>query len=179
MSNIAHVLVGNAKFTKGYADVLTKGIDAKLAARKPKGNAITGASIDTNHPAFVYGHLSLYFARLPEILGVPAPEGIRAPEHWEPLFKAGAPCHDDPEGKIYPTWDAVLAQFNKGSDLALGVLAQATESTFYSETTDPSRKERFPYVGNLVAFLVMGHPMMHLGQISTWRRCYGLPSALG
>lgn len=177
MSNIANVLVGNAKFVKGYAEVLTKGIDPKIAARKPKGNALTGASIDTNHATFVYGHLSLYFARLPEILGVPAPEGIRAPEQWEPLFKAGAPCQDDPEGKIYPAWDTVLSQFNKGTDLALNVLSQASNDKFFSETTDPTRKDRFPYVGNLVAFLVMGHPMMHLGQVSAWRRCYGLPSA--
>ncbi len=178
MSNFASVLVSNAKFTKGYADALAKGIDTKVASRKPKGNAITGQSIDTNHPTFVYGHLSLYFARLPEILGVAAPAGIRAPEEWEPLFKAGAPCQDDPEGKIYPSWDTVLSQFNRGSDLALGVLAQAADAKMFAEMTDPARKERFPYVGTLVNFLVLGHPMMHLGQVSAWRRCYGLPSAL-
>lgn len=178
MSNIAQVLVSNAKFVKGYADALAKGIDPKVAARKPKGNAITGAIIDTNHPTFVYGHLSLYCARFPELLGVAAPEGIRAPEQWEPLFKAGAVCQDDPEGKMYPSWESVLAQYNRGSELLMGVLAHVTDAKLSAETTDPARKERFPYVGSLVNFLMLGHPMMHLGQVSAWRRCYGLPSAM-
>jgi hypothetical protein len=35
----------------------------------------------------------------------------------------------------------------------------------------------FPTVGGAVNFLCGGHNMMHLGQISTWRRAAGLGSA--
>jgi hypothetical protein len=37
--------------------------------------------------------------------------------------------------------------------------------------------ELFPTLGSLYNFYVGGHMMMHLGQISTWRRMMGLGAA--
>ena len=39
-------------------------------------------------------------------------------------------------------------------------------------------KERFPVLGQAVLFLCNNHQMMHLGQISAWRRVMGLGSAM-
>ena len=35
----------------------------------------------------------------------------------------------------------------------------------------------FPLLGGRVLFMCNNHLMMHLGQISAWRRCMGLPAA--
>ncbi len=37
--------------------------------------------------------------------------------------------------------------------------------------------DRFPTLGALANFLMNNHVMMHIGQVSTWRRAMGLPSA--
>ena len=36
-------------------------------------------------------------------------------------------------------------------------------------------RELFPTIGAVVAFYLAGHVLNHLGQLSTWRRCIGLP----
>ena len=38
-------------------------------------------------------------------------------------------------------------------------------------------RELFPTLGAVVAFYLAGHVMNHLGQLSAWRRCIGLPPA--
>jgi uncharacterized damage-inducible protein DinB len=35
----------------------------------------------------------------------------------------------------------------------------------------------FPVTGPTLIFMLNNHTMMHLGQVSTWRRCMGLPPA--
>ncbi|MBZ0172257.1 MAG: hypothetical protein K8E66_07760, partial [Phycisphaerales bacterium] len=37
--------------------------------------------------------------------------------------------------------------------------------------------EVFPTLSQLTNFILLGHSMMHLGQMSTWRRAIGLGSA--
>jgi hypothetical protein len=43
--------------------------------------------------------------------------------------------------------------------------------------TEGRMKELFPTLGSMHAFLVGGHIMMHLGQVSAWRRMLGLAPA--
>lgn len=174
------VLTSGATFTLGYAEALSKGIEPNVAARKPR-SATPGAPdglVDCNTPLFVYAHLGLYHARICELLQLPAPEGIRAPEGWEELFKAGAPCHHDPEGTRYPAWNVVSEHYFRSAKLAIEAMAHAKDEQLIAITADETRRGRFPTVGSMINFLLLGHPMMHLGQVSTWRRCMGLPSAL-
>lgn len=176
MGTHADILASGARFTLGYAELLAKGIDAKIASSKPLGQ--DGKLIDCNHPLFLYGHLGLYHARVCDALNLPAPEGIRAPQGWEELFKAGAPCHHDPERTKYPAWDTVWQHYHRSAQLAIEVMGQAHDAQLVASTADEARRARFPFVGSAINFLLLGHPMMHLGQISTWRRCMGLPSAM-
>jgi hypothetical protein len=39
--------------------------------------------------------------------------------------------------------------------------------------------QHFPTVADMIAHLMTTHPCVHLGQLSAWRRYYGLPSVLG
>jgi hypothetical protein len=129
---------------------------------------------DMNHPAFCVGHLAIYANRVLEMIGradlkIDMPFGD---EH----FKNGAPCVAQ-DGR-YPSKDVICDTFFKGWRTVLAALPSADDAAFRRENPAEGRfKEMFPTVGGAVNFLAGGHNMMHLGQISTWRRSAGLGSA--
>lgn len=163
------ILAPLCKFSAGYADILLKDIKAETFARKPD-------AIDTNHPAFVYGHLALYPERLLDLIG----QGSLAQpdQKFMDAFAAGKPCIDDSEGTVYPAMDAIVARFRLRHEAVLSPLADAPDEVFARTNPNEKMRDRFPTIGMLCTFLVNGHIMMHLGQISAWRRCMGLPSVM-
>ena len=84
------------KLSLGYGERLLKGVTASQFARFASSD---GVAIESNHAAFIYGHLSLYAPRILKDLGAAAPE---TPEGFELVFSKDAKCVDDPEGTIYP-----------------------------------------------------------------------------
>jgi len=174
MGAFSDTLADLTTFSCGYADLLLKGVDAKIAARKPRlGERV----IDTNHPTFVFGHLAIYPARIFAVTGADA-KAVEVPPSWTDLFKAGVPCQDDPEGRIYPSLDAVASHFMQGYKAAAAHLRNVPEALLSSPNPNEQQRGRFPTIGTLLSFYTLGHVMMHLGQVSAWRRCYGLPSAM-
>ena len=129
---------------------------------------------DMNHPAFRVGHLAIYANRVLEMIGradlkIDMPFGD---EH----FKNGAPCVAQ-DGR-YPAKEVVSETFFKGWRTVLAALPSVDDAVFSRENPAEGRfKEMFPTVGGAVNFLAGGHNMMHLGQVSTWRRAAGLGSA--
>jgi hypothetical protein len=108
---------------------------------------------EVNHPAFVVGHLGLYLNKTLELVG--RADACVAPPFEVSTFEDGAPCVE--------------------LDAVRGTAAE----TFAAENPMEGRmKEMFPTIGVAVNFLVNNHVMMHLGQISTWRRLMGLGSAM-
>jgi len=158
---------------RGYAERLLKDVPDHMYARKPTWG-LGGKEIDTNHPAWVFGHLALYPPRIVQMLGgsVEPP-----PAAFEPLFKNGAPCLDDPRGTVYPSMAAINAEFFRQTDAALAALAKATDKQLEAPTPDETARKHFPTVGEMCLFMLNNHVAMHLGQISAWRRCMGLPPA--
>jgi hypothetical protein len=180
MSRHSQNLVPSAKRVAQYAELMLKDVDPAKAGSKPRG--LQNVVIDTNTPTFVFGHLAIYPARVLSLLGRPESEvaAIKVSEQWEALFKAGAPCEDDVENTKYPSLAAVSAHFLKAHAAAMHALATATsDEPLLAPFPDPARREVFPTVGAAVNFLMVGHPMVHLGQVSAWRRCMGLGAAMG
>src|SRR4051812_19662789 len=177
MGQYLDLVLAGAKRGRIYAEKLVVGIKPEQAGRKPHFEA-GGAPVmvDTNHPLFVLGHLSLYPVRIMKFAGLEG--GPAAPAGGEEIFKAGGPCHDDPDGKIYPKWEAVMAQYYSATDAMLAALAKADDKVLLAPTPDEKMRERFPQAGAAMAFMLNNHVMMHMGQISVWRRCFGLPSAM-
>ncbi|MDX2116319.1 MAG: DinB family protein [Planctomycetota bacterium] len=163
------ILVPLNRFSLGYAQALLKDIKPADFARQPKG-------IDTNHPAFVFGHLAIYPDRLLEMLG--RADLARPDAHYVDLFAAGKPCTDDPQGKIYPEMEQIVARFNTRYEALNPVLAEIPNEVFEGVNPNEKHRDRFPTLGMFTAFLVGSHIMMHMGQVSAWRRCMGLPSAM-
>jgi hypothetical protein len=178
MGQIGEMVAAAASRALRYGDAMTKGVTPEIAARKPTGYR-DGKSftIDTNHPAFVFGHLSLYPARLWTLRGLD-PGPVTPASDWLELFKAGSPCKDDPGATIYPAWPAILARFREGYDIVIKELPKVSNEDFFRENADPRSKEVFPSVGMALTFMFGSHLMVHFGQVSAWRRCFGLPSAM-
>jgi hypothetical protein len=159
------------------AEQLLKDVTPALFARKPRFEGASGARvIDANHPAFVYGHLATYPQRLLQLAGLDAsaPEVIM-PETYAGLFGAGNECRDDADGSIYPAMAEITERFFTSYRHTLEVLSTAGDEVFARENPMEGRmKAMFPTVGPAINFMVNSHIMMHLGQVSTWRRCFGL-----
>jgi hypothetical protein len=174
---INNMLAGSRRI-RGYAEKLAVGIDPKLAARKPRFDTTSGVVvIDTNHPSFVYGHLGLYPAKMLTKLGADG-SGIAPPQEWEELFKPGAKCIDDEKGTVYPAMSVLLSHFLRSTERAEVVMQSMDDSVLLKPNADEQRREMFPTDGAFVEFLLGPHVMLHFGQLSAWRRCNGLPSAM-
>lgn len=171
MGQIADTIVPNLRTSINLGGLLLKDVKPEIFARMPVQD---GKPVHMNHAAFNYGHLALYPARMMTMMGKDNAEAA-VPAEWEPLFKAGAECKDDPQGTIYPTMDAIVAAYNRGYNTLLNALGSVGDDVLLRQNPMEGRfREMCPTVGAAVAFLTMSHPMMHLGQVSAWRRMFGL-----
>ena len=157
-----------------YAEKLLKDVTPDKFARLA---SLGGSPIQSNHGAFIYGHLSLYAPQVTMHLGDVAPE-IVIPDGFEKLFSKDATCVDDPAGDIYPSQEQVTRCFIDGYRKTCAALREVSNEPLEQVNPTPGRLgERFPTVGSVVAFYCGGHLMLHLGQMSAWRRMMGLSPA--
>ncbi|MCC6676336.1 MAG: DinB family protein [Phycisphaerales bacterium] len=178
MTAFSECLASAGRFGRGYAKILLAGIEPGRFARKPRFETSAGVKVvDTNHPAFIFGHLSLYPARLFTLLGADA-KSVEAPAAWGDLFKAGAACRDDVDGTIYPAMEAITTRFFSAYEAAVEHVKSVPDDVLARVNPNEQARDRFPTIGVLVNFYLNGHVMMHMGQVSAWRRCVGLPSAM-
>lgn len=178
MGQVFEQIVTAGKRGRGLAEKMLAGITPQTFARKPRFESSAGTRIvDCNHPAFVFGHLSLYPARLYGLVGLDS-GSVAVPPEYTDLFKAGVECKDDPEGLIYPAMDGVTGVFFRNYDASYEKLATLEDELLQQPTPDERYRQHFPTIGVAVTFLLTSHFMMHMGQVSTWRRCFGLPSAM-
>jgi len=173
MGQIAQIITAPARIARGYGERLLVGIKPEQFARKA---VVNGKIIDANHAAWVYGHLATYPVKIAAMVGLD-PAKFGAPANFEELFKDGTQSLDDAAGTIYPAMESITSAFFKTHDALFEALAGVDDAKFTAATTDEKAKSRFPQVGGRVAFMCNNHLMMHFGQVSTWRRCVGLPAA--
>jgi len=172
MGAIAESIVKVAGMSILMGEQQLKDVTPQLFARKPRGEG--GTIINANHPAFVYGHLALYAKAIAEKARLDGSR-LAAPAGFEALFDQGKECHDDPSGTIYPPMKTITDAFFNGYKGLLEILPSVPDSTMLAP--NPTAK-RFPLIGEFCMFLLTSHIMMHLGQVSTWRRCVGLGSVM-
>ncbi len=174
MGRIGSMISEAAAMSTAYAERLLAGVRPEQFARLARPG---GAVLQSNHAAFVYGHLTLYPRRVVELLGAPA--GATAyPAEWEPLFKNGAECRDDADGRLYPPMKDVTERCFAAYAAAREALAAAADEKLLAANPSEGRmRELFPTLGGMLNFYLVGHVQMHLGQVSAWRRAMGLPAA--
>ena len=167
-----NIIADSLESALGYAQRLLKDIPVAEAARFARPG---GQTVESNHPCFIIGHLSLY---APKMLGQLDRDDLLVPAGFTDLFDKTAVCQNDPDGTIYPPFDAVTAFFLAGHQQLTAVLRGSDPSLFDRENpADGPLKKRFPTLSSVHAFYCGGHIMMHLGQLSAWRRMHGLPPA--
>jgi hypothetical protein len=169
-THVASALTPGFERAMGYAQALLAGVTPEIFARCPEGQG------EMNHPAFLYGHLALYPDRALPMMG--RPELAQPREGYEELFGPRARNQDDPGGAIYPPMDEIVGYFTERHETLKAALARTGDEVMSSETPDEKMRQTFPTVGSGVSFLIGGHLMMHLGQVSAWRRVMGLGPAM-
>jgi hypothetical protein len=157
-----------------YASRLIHGIPEGRFARLATPG---GQVVQSNHPAFVLGHLCLYPVKVTHLLGYDSTT-VKPPEGYEQLFSKDAKCVDDPTGSIYPPSEQIIQFFTTSYAVALEALRNANDAQLSAENpVDTPMKQLCPTLGSLLTFYMTGHVTTHLGQLSTWRRMEGLPAA--
>ncbi|MCR9197171.1 MAG: DinB family protein [Planctomycetaceae bacterium] len=170
--SIGQTIADSLRLTLGYSERLLKDVTPEMFARFA---APGGQTIASNHAAFVYGHLSLYAPRILGDLGLDAPA---IPETFQSVFSKYAQCTDDPDGSLYPAMEDVTTFFFDGYKAALTALANADDAVFQQDNPlGGVMAEKFPTMGSMHNFYVGGHVMIHMGQMSAWRRMQGLGPA--
>jgi hypothetical protein len=167
--SLGNIIADSLELGLGYAERLLEGVEADDFGRF----ASTGrVAIQSNHPAFIFGHLSLYAPQVIANLGKPTPE---VPDGFTELFSKDATCQDDGSGELYPAQDQITSFFFAGYRVAVEALRGADNGPLeIANPTGGRMTELFPTVGSMLAFYCGGHFMMHMGQLSAWRRMKGL-----
>lgn len=173
MGQYSTLIVHSARIASMYAQRLLAGVEASAFARTP---VVGGTLVQTNHPAWVFGHLATYPVKIGAMVGIVGP-GLAAPIGFEELFKDGTESKDDPSGSIYPSMEVVTKAFFSAHDALLAALGGIDDSLLLVETAEEKYRQRFPQVGSRLLFMCNNHIMMHMGQVSAWRRCMGLAPA--
>ncbi|MBX3391520.1 MAG: DinB family protein [Phycisphaeraceae bacterium] len=198
MGALADSIVESAKIGRRYADRLLKDVRPEQFARRP---IVGGREVETNHAAFVYGHLAVTNAWMATLMrvdeaglsvvsggsGVSGVSGVSGgggggavvsvPAGYEALFKDGVECRDDPEGSIYPPMKEITDVFFTTFDRLIGMVASAPDESLAVPTPDSKARAFVSTVGTAGVFMLNSHIMMHMGQVSVWRRCMGLGRA--
>ncbi|RLS34663.1 MAG: DinB family protein [Planctomycetota bacterium] len=170
--SIGNSIADSLALSLDYANRLLKEVPSDRFARFA---TVGGSTVESNHPAFVLGHLALYGPRIVSQLGgTPTP----LPAAFEKAFSKDAACTDDPTGTIYPAMSEVVKAFRTGCEEAIAALRSASDDTLQKPNPAEGRMlELFPTLASVQTFYAGGHMMMHLGQLSAWRRIEGMKPA--
>jgi hypothetical protein len=172
-ASIGSMIAASCRLSLGYAERLLTDVTADRFARFAR---VDGTVVESNHPCFALGHLSLYAPRVVSELGGDA-SAVTPSDNDVSLFSKDAKCQDDPQGTIYPPMDEVIAKFRAAHEAAIETLESADDTLFRQPNPNEAMRGRFPTVGAMHGFYLGGHMMVHLGQLSAWRRMMGLGAA--
>ena len=168
--SIGNTIADSLQVCLTYGETLLKGVTPEMFGRFATAD---GKPIESNHPAFIYGHLSLYAHKIMHDLGKPM-DG--PPAGFEENFSKDCVCKDDPEGKL-PDMETVTGHFLSAWKEVVEVLRATEDEAFQKPNPAEAMVSRFPTLGSVQTFYASGHNMLHLGQMSAWRRMSGLGSA--
>ncbi|MEM9346194.1 MAG: DinB family protein [Planctomycetota bacterium] len=152
----------------GYARRLVDDLTPEQMTAQPG----TGAAV--NHAAWVLGHLALvaHVNGASYLLGLDvAPESsVLGPDDF------GGGSTPKPDAALYPDKDKLLGLLASGHARVAEALARRTAGELDQPTPHPGLAARFPRFGGALTHVLVRHEMLHLGQLSAWRRVQGLPS---
>ncbi len=174
MGLLAETITTTGRRARMFAEKLLADIPAAQFACRP---GVDGQLVNCNHPAWIYGHLSLYPAKVLQFLSQDA-SAVTPPDTWPELFNPGTTCQHDPVGTIYPDRDTLTSTCLRAYDVVLDQVAECDDEQFAAPTPDERYRTFLPTIGTAALSMLNNHVVLHLGQLSTWRRCFGLGSIM-
>ncbi len=171
--HLGEIMACSAKQALAYSEKLLVGISREQFARFA---CCGGKVIESNHPSFILGHLSIYGPRiLSEIQA--STNGLVVPDKFAAVYSKDAKCVDDPDSSIYPPMEEVVEFYFESYRITIEHIQTTSNEVFDQVNPNTAAVKRFPTMGSMHAFYLSGHLMMHLGQLSAWRRAAGLSPA--
>ncbi len=120
-----------------------------------------------NHPAWILGHLALTADYAATMLGG---AGV-CPAEWTAVFDQKKPLSTNRAD--YPSKADLLATLRRATENAI----EHADALAPADAAKPHNQGWFekelPTMGDMMSFLLVGHPGIHLGQLSAWRRMTG------
>ena len=140
----------------------------KLASDVPDERFAEQPVEGINHPAWLFGHLSIYNCVIVSLL-----KGEPFDNPWdEPCGKNSQP---EPDRSAYGSKEEILAGFQSGVDAAEQAIKSAAEEAWSAPVNHPEWGKQFSCVAAAVVYLTTTHLALHTGQLSGWRRTAKLP----
>lgn len=145
-----------------YALVLLNDVTDEQMVLRPGGNM--------NHPAWILGHMALYYPIIPALL---RGENFADPADNELFgFRGRGPLSDL---TVYGSKESQLERLRDGHEQVAQAILSARESELNRPPSLPRWAEMYPTVEFMLPDLLLLHENIHIGQLSIWRRAAGLP----
>ena len=144
------------------------GFQALLADMSGDAALTQPTSKGGNHPLWVLGHLTFVEGIVTQILtGEPNPVA-----KWDKLFGTGTT--PQPDAKLYPPFDELLATYRQTRQRTLKLLESAGDAGLdrKPENVPPGFEDAMQTVGTSLLLLTL-HQMVHYGQVADARRVAG------
>lgn len=130
------------------------------------------------HPAWVLSHLTVAGGMGAALLSDQPEEysGLSGvPAAWAEVSAPGSELVAD--RAAYGSKDELVAELRRVHELYSERFASASESHLNSELPKPEYRSFFPKRIDCAVYMMAHHEGYHLGQLSSWRRAMGYPSA--
>jgi hypothetical protein len=122
-----------------------------------------------NPPVWILGHLVATMNTVPKFLGHPTV----GPAEYRTWFGPNSKLEDLPAA--LPSKSQLLGHLSELSELILVELPKLTDDDLGKPNTTGFRPEQLPTMRDVFEVLLLTHPMLHVGQLSVWRRLQKLP----
>ena len=142
-----------------------------LADPVPAGRFAEQPAAGVNHPAWVVGHLTFAADFGLKLCGA---EPV-SPAGWADLFGIGSTPVADLG--TYPAKAELLAAYDLAHQKLTAAAPLADPAALAKPQPLDFLQPHISTLGELVAHILSTHEAFHLGQLSTWRRVSGFPSA--
>ena len=152
-------------FQRDFAHLLADPVPAERFAEQPAAGV--------NHPAWIVGHLAVAADFGLKFCGAPTV----CPAGWMPLFSPGSQVSADPG--VYPPKAELLAAYDEVHAKLTAAVPGADPGPLAGPNPLLALTPGLTTVGDLLSHILSTHEAFHLGQLSTWRRVVGFPSARG
>ena len=150
------------RFQLAYAEGLLKDIDADGAFKLMCEGGV--------HPAWSVGHLAMVAGNILKLAG--GEPGFDL-DQYKALFGGGTKA--EPDASKYPAWAQIVSTWKTAREQAAEAALKISDEQLAGPNPNEFLREGLPTLHDFLSFVLTAHEMMHISQLSSWRRIQGHP----